>query len=237
MANLTRLTEKEIKNKFENLRYHSSTNFPQNGKFTKQWLKNTLLKIDSLWYKGCLFPLLTKIYGGTKLRFFSKEKDAGYITEDFQDKQISLHINRKMFMQLFLNGDQSYHVGGLICTDRLSCLLHVLLHETAHLLITVCDTLKYIKEKQHHGKIFARFTCFNFGHVDISNGLISKLNPNMNLITLRKNLFVGQKVTAFINRSHENVIILQIRGKTASVRLLKSRKQYTVHIGLLKIKP
>ena len=137
---------------------------------------DVLLKIDELWFENEVFPMATQMYGGVGIYISINEpKFSGYI-EESRDS-ISFHINRNLVMNLFTQGDTGYHSGGLLCKDRLTCLLHVMVHETVHIALTICDRLKLHDDTKHHGKVFQRITNRLFGHTDSKHGSYFGVEP------------------------------------------------------------
>jgi hypothetical protein len=231
------LSDEQRKNKLKTLTTYSKKHFPTSGDFHLKWLKKILIKIDQLWFESELFTKITEVYGGMTLyTSIKEERIAGYVLES--KDRISFHINRDLFMELFSNGDKGYHSGGLVCKDRLTCLLHVLLHEMVHVCLSLCDRLKLHKDVRHHGKVFSNITKHLFGHTDSKHGLIPGLDHTHDLESIKKNLKVGQNVKIYLNESWIPVKIVKKSRIRADVESLDGKKtRYSVHAGLIKIDP
>jgi hypothetical protein len=224
--------EKAKQQNFKTLHKYASLNFPKSGNFKLSWLKKVLLKIDKIWYNNYLFHFLTGVYGGVFLTADDSDPEvAGYVLDS--DKTITLSMNKFLFMNLFDNGDTGYHAGGLVCTERLSCLLHVILHETSHLLLTVCQNLGHHKNTRHHGKEFAHVTYTLFGHVNAQHGLIHGLNPNTDYLTTKRKLRVGLHVSVFYKTKYVPGVIININRNFVDVKT--SKFTVCVNAGLIKI--
>jgi len=226
---------KDDKTRFEILYDFSKKNFPENGKFTVYWLKNVLLKIDKLWFEDKLFKLVTEIYGGIHLHLSVKESNiAGYILQENNDRDIAFYINQQLFIDLFSdNKRHGYHSGGLVCKTRLVCLLHVIVHETVHIALSLCEKQGHHDDKRHHGKVFSRITKEMFNHQDQKHGLIKGLNHEHDIDYIKKNIKVGQRVHIF----HGDWIpatIDKIGRKKVFVTADDGHK-YAVHAGLINI--
>jgi hypothetical protein len=228
-------TKKRIKNNFKNLEDFARKEFPKNGKFSLVWVKNVLLKIDELYYNNELFAKITKVYGGIKIeQHVSEEEIAGYILET-DDGGITICMNRNLFMGLFSmsKNDSGYHSGGLLCTDRLVCLLHVLVHETVHIVLTLCEKLGKYGGEEEHGKDFMRITKHLFGHTHAKHGLIPGINHKHSLQTIEKNIKVGQHVKIFVKGKRMKGVILK-KAKN-HVEVQTRHAIYSVEAGLINI--
>lgn len=163
----------EIAAKFSDLEQFARASWPEDGMFSMEWLAAVMQRIDKLWYDGYLLPKIYATYGGLHLYVDSEhERVAGYVEETADKESLSLHMNRSLFASLFTKQERGYHSGGLLCEDRLVCMLHVILHESVHLALTLCDKLGHRADIRDHGKEFNRIVKNMFGQTDPQHGLI-----------------------------------------------------------------
>jgi hypothetical protein len=232
----TKLPEHVIAQKLATLETFAKKSFPKNGCFSMSWLSEVIVKIDHLWYKDQMLPKLYNAYGGLHLHVDSPEaKIAGYVLEKADKSQISLHMNRDLFASLFQKQERGYHSGGILCEDRLICLLHVLLHETVHLILTLCDKLGYRDDIRDHGKEFKKIIKNLFGQTDPQHGLIVGFEQFHDLNTIRQNIRVNSLVEVFLDGQWIPAKVQRKGSKWVTVRCAQNKQSYTVHTGLLRI--
>lgn len=205
----------------------ASSTFKAN--FEMQWFKEVLEAIDAIFYNGLLLDAVAEKYGGIKLSFdIADDQIAGYVVNTKSD--VTFCMNRPMFVSLF-ESKASYHSGGLMCADRLKCLLHVILHETVHLALLICRP----SDIHHHSKEFNRLIFVLFGHTDSQHGLIRGLNPEYDLATIKTKLKRGQHVKVYLHEVWVPARIDKINRKTVALTSLRNaRHHFTVHPGLIK---
>jgi hypothetical protein len=223
-----------IQRKFQELRTFAKRTFPKKGNFKLEWLKKILLKIDAIWYHDQLFRVISKLYGSMELSLdVDERKIAGYVLEE--GESIGFHINRPLFMSLFPSSDTGYHVGGLVCKDQLECLLHVVLHETVHVALTICEKWKVQEDIEHHGETFLKIIRNMFGHTDSQHGLVLGLSHDLTLQEIRTRLKVGQNVQFFINDHWETGRVVKMSTKEIAVRQDLTKIVHAVHPGLIRL--
>lgn len=224
-----------IDSRFSELLLCSISDFSKNGSFHIQWLKKVLLNIDRIWFRNELFDIVTYLYGGMTIDSNVNEPSvAGYVMEGEDD--ISFFINQQLVKDLFKRNESGYHSGGLICKNRLTCILHIILHEMVHVALSVCERLGKHKELRHHGKTFLNIVKNMFGHTESQHGLIPGLDHNFSLEEIKKRLRVGQHVNIFIVDKWIPVVVVKSHKKRADVITLDEHKTpYSVHMGLIKI--
>ncbi len=206
--------------------------FALNGKFSMKWLASTLKKIDDIYYRGQLLSYISQLYGKLLISGFVDEvQTAGFVVEN-NTNGIELCLNQRLFIDLFQDKDQSYHAGGLICTNIFSCVSQVLLHECIHLALTVCDKLGVYDDNRHHGKVFSSIARNMLGHCDTQHGLVHGLKHEESLCKIRSQLFPLQSVLVFFKNKFVPGVIQHIYRK--KVEILINDVVYTVHIGLIK---
>jgi hypothetical protein len=230
-----KIPEKLIAQKLATLETFAKKSFPENGCFNMKWLASVIQELDKLWYDGKMLPSIYRSYGGLQLYVDSpEEKVAGYVLESADKSKISLHINRDLFASLFKKEERGYHSGGILCEDRLICLLHVLLHETVHLVLTLCDKLGYRPDIRDHGKEFNKIVKNLFGQTDPQHGLIVGFEQFHDLDTIRKNIKEGSRVEVFMDGEWVPGKVTRKGSKWVKVDCGK-HGEYTVHAGLLRI--
>jgi len=230
-----KLTDRMIAQKLAALEDFAKLQFPKNGCFTMQWLSDVIGEIDTLWYEGKMLPSLYAAYGGLHLYVDApEERVAGYVLEAGDKSSISLHMNRDLFAALFRKEERGYHSGGLLCQDRLICFLHVLLHETVHLILTFCDKLGYRPDIRDHGKEFNQIVKNLFGQTDPQHGLIPGYEAFHDLQTIRKNLKKGSKVEVFIDGLWIPGTVTKKGYKWVTVDCGKPGF-FTLHTGLIRL--
>lgn len=232
-----KFTQKQIHDKTKTLLKFARKTFPVSGCFTLDWLGEILVKIDHLWYDSLLLPSVIRTYGHFTLYIDDSERHvAGYIKESYDKTSISMHMNRDLFADLFKQKERGYHSGGLLCKDRLVCALHVILHETVHLALTLCDKLGYRKDIHDHGKEFRQIVQNMFGHTDPQHGLIPGYDQTHDLETIKKSIKKNMMVEVFDGNKWSPCQIKH-KGKTW-IRVLKTDDQQvlSVHVGMIRLK-
>lgn len=214
---------------FEKLYEFAQRDFPSDGNFDVEWFRGVLNKIDELYYLGLLISTVAQKYRSVELSLEMQDsKVAGYILNT--RTTVTFCMNRELFVELFaLKSSPSYHAGGLVCMDRLTCLLNVILHETVHMALLICRP----SDIQHHSKEFNRITKVLFGHTDSQHGLIPGLNPKYDLETIKTKLKKGQKVNIYINSTWIPAKIVKVNRKKVTLR--DKKEVYVVHPGLVKV--
>ena len=237
-----KLSVAEVNRRFETLKKFSKMNFPKDGCFAIEWLSTVVKRIDELWYDAALLPQLTAAYGGLRLSMEeekssrSNERVAGYVTESGNRKHITLHMNRNLFATLFnsiRNPKSGFHSGGLLCKERLVCFLHVLLHETVHLVLTLLEKVGFRKDIRDHGKDFNEIVLNLFGQTDSQHGLIRGYEQFDDLNTLKKTIHKGSKVEIFVNEKWLPGVVEKKGYKWLMVRT-EDKKRLKLHVGLLR---
>lgn len=230
-----KLSSKEIDRRYHTLRKWAVKRYPKSGCFDLKWFSGLLQQIDRLWYHRRLLKELTRVYGGLTLSMdVDEERIAGYVQESADGRHIALHMNRNLFASLFGQQEYGYHSGGLLCENKLDCFLHVLLHESLHLLLTLCDRDGHRKDTQHHGGTFMRVLRNQFGQVDPQHGLLPGYNQYDDLKTIKKHLRRGQLVEIFFKGSWQKGKITRIGRKWVDVLCAKTSKTYVVNAGLIR---
>jgi hypothetical protein len=228
----TKLTKKEIQDRVLEIEQFSRESYPEDGCFSIKWLRQVVYKIDELWYGSQMMPTLDREYGGLVISIDSgEEKVAGYIQE--VDDSIVLHMNRDLFYSLFKKREKGYHSGGLLCSDRLVCMLHVLLHETVHIILTLCEKLGHQSNIRDHGKAFNQIIRNLFGQTDSQHGLIPGYSQDHDLDTIKQRVRKGSIVDVFMNNQTSRGKVVYRGRKWVEVDC--GSVVYKVHIGLIKL--
>lgn len=233
-----KLKPHQIRQKVQALEEFSEEEFQSNhGCFTLEWLRDVLRKIDELWYNCNLMKEVTKVYGGLYIHSVIDEiKVAGYVMESDDRKSIYLRMNRNLFHSLFNNNENGYHSGGLLCKNKLNCFLHVLLHETVHIVLTLCDRTGHRKEGRDHGKDFNRIVKNLFGQTDAKHGLIQGYDQYHDLVYIKQQLQPGKPIQVFIDGDWLSGHVKQKKTKWVDVEC-DNGESYTVHAGLIRLPP
>jgi hypothetical protein len=217
--------------------FHEYEEFAKQGfesKFTMRWLAGVLRKIDELYYANQLLAFISQAYGKLYIKGFVDEvQTAGFVVEN-DEHGLELRLNQKLFLDLFEEGHNSYHAGGLICDNVFHCVSQVLLHECIHLALTVCEKMGVYDDARHHGKTFAHIAKRMLGHCDTQHGLIKDLVHTTSLCDIKQTLVIGLHVLVFFKNRFVPAIIEKIYRKKVDVNI--SNSVYTVHIGLIKLR-
>jgi len=233
-----KLSKKKIDAKLQELYDWSRETFPDDGCFTFQWLDQLIRKIDHLWFEDRLIQEVTDTYGGLMLRMdIDEDRIAGFVMESKDRKKVFLHLNRNLFHTLFLAKDSKpvkYHSGGLLCEDRFLCLLHVLLHEIVHLLLTVCDKRGWRDDSDHHGEEFKQIIYNMYRQTDAQHGLIPGMHQYHDLVTIKKRIKTGTRVFIFTSDQWIPAKVLALGDDWVQCHNLKTQKQFKVHPGLIR---
>lgn len=207
-----------------------------------KWVHKILAKIDKLWYGNKLMKKVIQEYKKLHIELFIAEEEvSGYVLE-VDRKTLGLYLNKDLFDSLFRDEKrkvEGYHVGGLLFKNSLSCLLHVILHETVHIVLTVCEKMGKYVDKNHHGEDFQRITKHLFGHTNSKHGLILGLDHMFDLDTIIKSIQVGDNIKIWISKRWVKGKVKLIKNQTAlvEVKINKKKEQYSVDMGLIKIFP
>jgi len=236
-----KLTDAEIRQRIETLTQWAKKTLPKDGNFNLAWLGQLMRRIDDLWYDGKLLAALTQHYNGLVLRaYVDVETVAGYVKENKNGTKIYLHMNRALFTELFAKKSKvAYHAGGLLCEDLFTCFLHVLLHESVHLLLMLCDKLGERKEINHHGQDFNRAIRNWFGHQEQQHGLIPGFHQTHDMDTIKKYAQPGALVDIFDNGHWIPArVVKRSRKHVEAKECCKSRGSRTldVHLGLVRVR-
>lgn len=208
--------------------------YPQDGCFPKPWLLNTLQSIDRLWYDNQLLEQLRSTYKRFEVHLdkVPSTEDAAFVHES-SPNVIALHINRVLFNGLFRRKERGYHSGGLLCQNRLKCFLYVLLHETVHLLLTLCDRLGLHDDSKEHGQEFRKIVKRQFRQTDSQHGLIDGYDQTHSLDQIKVWCRSNDEVEVFINQRWEHGRIEKRGSKWYHVRV--GDATFRTHVGLLRI--
>lgn len=233
----TKNSASQIQQKFNTLKQYAQSCYPDHGDFPLKWLGDVISKIDELWYGQLLVKALTDVYGGLQLGVDEKEERvAGYVLEAHDGSSITLSMNKTLFIQLFQSQrDGGYHSGGLLCKERLVCFLHVLLHETVHLVLTMYDRIGFRVDIRDHGKDFNVIIKNLFGQTDSKHGLIPGYQQYHDLETIQKLVQQGSKVEVFVDGQWKKGIVEKKGYKWLNVKC-NEKDMYRVHTGLIRIK-
>jgi len=230
------LTERGRWRKWAALKAEAGRRFPRDGCFNLPWMRRALAAVDRVWYGGLLLPALTKVYGGVRLVLETPHRSiSGYVLECGERDQpsISLQLNRELFHSLFRVEEPGYHSGGLLCRDRLECCLHILLHETMHLAISVCQWRGVLPAEDDHGALFQRCVRARFGHTDSLHGLVPGLGHRQSLGDLRSRIRAGERAELFT--ADHRWAPCTVVEKTGDVALVQQgRRRLRVHLGRLR---
>lgn len=229
------ISKDEYDKRFSKLYKFAKRQFPKDGHYQTIWLVKVFEKLDSLWYDNKLVDETIYYFGKFGIRACTEETKAGGYVEPFEDK-LCLVLNRSLFKKLFQKGETGFHAGGCICNDRVHCLLNVLLHESLHVFLSICEKSDLVQENQYHGKLFKKLLYNLFLQKDTRHGLIPGLQKEYTLEKEKELLKkrVGQRVKLFqpSNHKHVTVTLEKVMTKFAWVKLKNDRLK--VHIGLLK---
>jgi len=230
-----KLSTKDIDHRFQTLKKFAQSQFPEHGDFPLHWLGEVVTKIDELWYHKLLVKGLTQVYGGLNLIVDPIEtRVAGYVVESNNGTKITLSMNKELFMELFVQGQQGFHSGGLLCKERLVCFLHVLLHETVHLILTMYERTGFRIDERDHGKDFNVIIFNLFGQTDSRHGLIPGFKQYHDLATLQKLIKKGCKVEVFVEGQWTKGVVQKKGYKWVNV--ICNKEHYRVHTGLIRIR-
>jgi len=190
----TKLSPCEIKRRVSLLRTNAEKGFPESGCFELEWVGDCVREIDRLWYKSRLLPALTKRYGGLLIKYHRPKKGgsdegiAAYVEETHRGRRINLFVNQHMAGVLFAKGQRGYQSGGLLCKDKLQCFLYVLLHESLHLVLTLCERCGLRNDEDFHGPEFQAAVHNLFGQTDVRNGMLADMEHHHDLETTRREI-------------------------------------------------
>lgn len=234
----TKLKADAIEQRFSALKSQAEAGWNPQGQFTAAWLRRTVKHIDELWYEGRMLVALRSAYKRVDIGLGLKNRDdriAGYVQECNGDDEISLHMNQKLFSELeFGQGPYGYHSGGLLCKERLVCFLHVLLHETVHLLFCMLEKLRMCPKMRDHGSYFNRVVLNLFGQTDSQHGLLPGYQQTSDLQTLRRCVLPGSQVEYFSRGKWTQGTVIRRGSKWVYVRDT-SGAEIKAHIGLIRL--
>ena len=211
---------------------------PADGKFTITWLRQLIKKIDELWYEGKLLSTIRHEYGKDLVLSLDVGDDsvAGYVKPDAGE--LRLHMNLDLFHKLFHEkASASYHAGGLVCTTRFNCFLHIVLHESVHIFLALCEKMGQHRDINDHGRDFYRAIRQWFGQQEHRHGLIDGFNPTQDIATIKAKAQVGEVVEMFLDGSWVPGRVVTRGRKYVHVRECdKDGTVHRVHFGILRVK-
>lgn len=103
-----------------------------------------------------------------------------------------INISSQVVLATFQNGEYSYSSNGLLCFDRLDCIMNIFEHELIHLAIFI--THGHVKGDtiyKSHGLYFQKLVAASFGHTAFKHCLLSKIEK----AGCREDFEVGDQVT------------------------------------------
>lgn len=204
--------------------------------FTVGWLAALLDQIDELWYEGRLMHEIGKAYPQFEIRLSVDEyRVAGFVEESNDGQVLYFHMNRRLFNQLFQRKEKGYHAGGLVCDDKMKCLMNIVCHESVHLLLTVCDRIGAWQDRNPHGKVFQKIVKALFGQTDPQHGLIAGLEQLRPLEHVKKDLRKGTQVYVFIRDKWIPGKVVKKRSNTIEVVCGSRHTHFQVHPGLVRL--
>lgn len=212
--------------------------FPEDGCFSMEWFRAIIAHADELWFQHVLIKLVNEVFGGLELRFQEPEEAniAGFVYEDIARRKLSLYMNRDLFHRLFENRAKksSYHAGGRVCQDRLSCFLQVLLHELLHVVLTVMQHYGMRVDVQEHGKDFNQLVRNQFDHIESQHGLLPGFDQVLDIHQIRKRIAQGDVVDVFLNQAWHQALVLKKGTRYVTVRLAYDKKHFKLNMGLVR---
>lgn len=230
-------TEDEIQAKWKRLYRRAKTDFPPDGCFSTAWLERTLNDIDRLWYHHKLCATAREVF--TEFKYDTNGKSqlriAGSITYFKSKDEVVCFLNKHLANKLFRQSEQAYLSHGLLCNDRLSCLLQIFLHESAHVVTTICERVGTRPDPEPHDKTFQRL-CWNlFRHTDMRHGLIPRMDQWQTIQTLQRRVRKGSRVQVFNGRKWVPAKVLQRKGVFVTLTTTRHPKPFEVELGLVRL--
>lgn len=234
------LTLNQINQRYNKLHQEAKKGFPENACFTRAWLKRVMYKIDELWYEGHLFPAARQEFKSIKFLPYLKDDDqnAGMIADDLYDdgsRTVDIIMNRDMFHSLFRHDEPGYHAGGLLCSDRLSCFLGIVTHESIHLFILILELNNFVPSQSEHSSLFSELRQHWFNQSDNKHGLIPKMYQRHSLPDIKQFLQEHKNKTVFIILEGEETPCKVIKQgyKNCLVKTTNSNTVFEVEYGLI----
>lgn len=229
-----RVSEDVVNNRIRQLRNWGARTWPKDGCFDYDWLEKLVRKIDKMWFENKLMFFSTYVYGGLNIHLDVDEKNvAGYVVESTSGKDVHLHMNRRLFRNLFQLEEHGYHSGGVLCKDTYVCMLYVVLHELLHLALTICDRLGFHDDTDHHGPHFQVLLKSMYGQTDVQHGLIPGLEQYHDLDHIKSRMVKGTVVDVFIKGKWK---CGEVHGPDQSfVKVRCEKRMHTVHPGLIRL--
>lgn len=209
------------------------------GKIQISVVKKMLVDVDKMWYQGRLLKGMRKVYSSFILSTHDSSGSnagvAGFVVVH-EDDSIELSFNEPLFAGIFGKKEKGYHAGGLLCTSRFDCFMHIMLHESVHLALSLCETLDYWDDADPHSPKF-QFICKNFfNQTDHNHGIMIGFNQTMPLNKIKATVKPGQKVRVFTIRPDGTTqfvdgSIVSVHPSGALVKMNNVKKM--MHYGLI----
>jgi hypothetical protein len=237
---------KDERKLLKELRSNALRCYPEDGCFSLPWMGDMLRDIDRLWYDGRLLSSVRACYGGLILEIDEDDISvAAYVMESDYGDKLFMRFNRHLFHSLKFpedRDDEGYHTGGLLCMDRLECLINIVLHESVHILLTVCDKQGHREDTDVHNEEFQKICRNLFGQTDPQHGLVHGMLHNMPLDEIKERLTPGRAVLVYRDEEWHAGRVVRVTGNTrvmvkCSRHDGKRKRQttYSVHPGLVRI--
>jgi hypothetical protein len=221
------------------LRKKYATKIFKGGRINLQLLWKMLADVDKMWFSGKLIPGLSDTYANVELAVHDNSDGnrgiAGFVLLH-RNGTIEMSFNEPLFAGIFKKNEYGYHAGGMLCRSRFDCFMHIMLHETVHLALSLCETLGYWNDSDPHSARFQEICASFFGHTNHNHGILIGFNQTLPLAKIKDNVKVNQKVRVFVTeddgtRKFKDAVILR-KGKQRAEVLLAGKKM-AVHYGLI----
>ena len=201
---------REIANKIE-----KEFSIKRNFKTIPNILDKLFKLYDNKFFDGQLAKIMKKKAAKLNLEYNSRMTKTGGCCKK-EGNVYTLNISSSIILGTFLNNESSYSSNGLLCYNRLDCLMNVFEHELIHFVVFL--THGHIHKHpiyKSHGLYFMQLAKAYFGHTEYLHSLLSKLGTGGGKV---EDFKIGDYGT-YVNRNDELITgpIEKLNIKTAEI--------------------
>ncbi|CAK7994751.1 Hypothetical protein POVR1_LOCUS275 [uncultured virus] len=131
---------------------------------------------DRVFFSSSISDLMRQKNYQLAIRYNSRLTKTGGHCKKISSSTYDIEIATHVVLGTFRHGEKSYSSNGLLCYDRLDCLMNVFEHELVHYFIMI--THGHIKGDpvyKSHGLYFQQLVKAYFGHTAFRHALLSKI--------------------------------------------------------------
>lgn len=131
---------------------------------------------DRIFFLGEVSRIIARDHIHVIFRYNTRLTKTGGYCKKTSSSSYEIDIASLVILETFQNGEESYSSNGLLCHDRLDCVMNIFEHELTHLIIGIVHGhVKGDPIYKSHGSYFQQFVSAYFGHTAFKHSLLSKI--------------------------------------------------------------